>query len=135
MFLDGYPSPNLHNGKSVVMGYYAGPKMVVGCRGSLQVGLQNDPEADWQWFSLDSEDGVVPLGRWIRVAIEADVGGTANAWIDGQPISLRANRPAGTTLRPSFGAFYLGADPVDGQAFPGSIQEAWVWSGPSRLAP
>lgn len=127
VFLASYPSPLLHNGRAVVMGFYAGPKLLVTSRGRIQVGGQRGHEGHWNWFAPESRDGAVPLGRWTTLAIEADPqAGRVRAWVDGKEVVLSTTPVPQGRLRPSYGNFLLGADPVDGQQFPGLIAQARV---------
>ena len=130
VFLERYPSSRLHNGRSVVMGYYAGPKILVTDRGGIQAGGQKGSDGNWNWYAPESDPGVVPLGRWTVVEIEADPRGSWRAWVDGKEVKIRSVPVAGDALRPSEGSFVLGADAMDGQLFPGWIAEAWVWERP-----
>lgn len=135
IYLDAYPSPLLHNGRSVAMGYYAGPKILVTDQGAVQAGGQKGGRGIWNWYAPESAPGAVPLGRWTIVSIEADPRGTWRAWVDGREVEIRSRPVAGDSLRPSQGTFSLGSDPVDGQLFPGWISEAWVWEKPLGASP
>lgn len=122
IFLDAWPDPGLHNGRAVVAGFYAGPKLLVTAEGALQAGGQKGREGSWNWYAPESRSQAVPLGRWTEIAIEADPrAGTWKAWVDGRPVPLFSPTNPMGTLRPSFGDFAIGSDPVDGQLFPGKI--------------
>jgi len=127
VFLSSYPSSSLHNGRAVVMGFYAGPKMLVTDQGKIQVGGQRGDEDRWNWYAPESRSGAVPLGRWTTLAIEANpLAGTVRAWVDGKEELLATPPVPQGRLRPSFGNFVIGADPVDGQQFPGLIAQARI---------
>jgi hypothetical protein len=126
--LDAYPSASLHNGRAVVMGFYAGPKILVTNDGRIQVGGQRGNGTSWSWYAPQSEAGKVPLKAWTTLAMEADPAtATFRAWVDGVEVKLTSGvEVAGTLLRPAYGNFVVGADAEDGQDFPGLIDEARV---------
>jgi hypothetical protein len=109
------------------MGFYAGPKLLVTSDGRIQGAVQRGDGSSWSWYAPQSAAGAVPAGRWVTLAIEADPAtADVRAWVDGTEIPLTSSAVAGTLLRPSFGEFRVGADPVDGQDFPGLIDEARI---------
>ena len=125
--LDALPSSSLHNGRAVVMGFYAGPKLLVTSDGRIQGAVQRGDGSSWSWYAPQSAAGAVPTGRWVTLAVEADPATAGvRAWVDGTEVTLTSSAVAGTLLRPSFGEFRVGADPVDGQDFPGLIDEARI---------
>jgi len=126
--LDAYPSATLHNGRAVVMGFYAGPKILVTADGRIQVGGQRGNGTSWSWYAPQSEAGKVPLKAWTTLAMEADPAkATFRAWVDGVEVPLTSGAEvSGSLLRPAYGNFVVGADAQDGQDFPGLIDEARV---------
>lgn len=127
IFLSAYPSSQLHNGRSVVMGFYAGPKIMVTDQGSIQIGGQRGIQRSWNWFNPESRTGVVPLRRWTELAIEVNPAtGKMQAWVDNNEVQLFVFSNLQGRLRPASGNFTVGADPVDGQLFPGLISQARV---------
>lgn len=127
VFMDRYPSSALHNGRSVVLGFYEGPKMVVSDSGSIQIGGQRGEQDSWNWAGGESARDVVPLGRWVDLAVACEEAtGAILAWIDGVPVPMRdANGIRGRWRIPST-PFMVGKDSRDGQAFAGKIDEIRV---------
>lgn len=126
--LESYPASTLHNGRAVVMGFYAGPKILVTDDGRIQVGGQRGNGTSWSWYAPQSEAGKVPLKQWVTLAMEADPAtATFRAWVNGTEVKLTSGvEVAGSLLRPAYGDFVVGADAADGQDFPGLIDEARV---------
>lgn len=129
VWLDEYPSSDLQSGRAVVMGFYEGPKMLVNNRGQLQIGGQRG-DGNWNWFAPESKAGIVPLGRWVDLAVGADSrSGDFYAWVDGKAVATWGGAPvAGSMLRVPMTEFVLGADARDGQKFPGRISEVKIWN-------
>jgi hypothetical protein len=125
VFLDKYPSSSLHNGRSVVMGFYEGPKLLVTDSGRIQVGGQQGTDgAMWNWYA--PQTSIVPVGRWVDLAIAVEAkSGAAWAWVDGAKLALSPGVAAGSWRIPS-GVFVVGKDASDGQEFAGSIDEMRV---------
>jgi hypothetical protein len=127
VFLDKYPSSSLHNGRSVVMGYYEGPKLLVTDSGSIQIGGQRGDGTTWNWAGGESKGGVVPLGRWVDLAIACErATGAVRAWVDGKLVDLSGTSANPGQWRIATTVFVVGKDSQDGQAFDGRIDEIRV---------
>lgn len=127
VFLPSYPSSGLHNGRSVVMGHYEGLKLAVSDSGRLQVaGQQGSVDAGWNWFAPQTAIGVVPVGRWVDLAIAIEwKTGRSWAWVDGGSVVLEGDSPRGEWRIPTT-SFVVGMDSVDDQGFAGKIDEMRV---------
>jgi Concanavalin A-like lectin/glucanases superfamily/Dockerin type I domain len=131
LWLDEYPSPLLHNKASVIAGQYEGLKLLLFSDGRIQAGAQSsDGEAD-AWFAPLSQPGVIPLKRWVDVAVAADASnGQLYAYVDGKPIQLYVPKPVESYgvvgFRSSNSDFTIGRDAIDEQAFKGRIDEVRV---------
>lgn len=136
VYLDAYPSSSLHNGRAVVMGFYEGPKLVVSDTGSLQIGGQRGDGGSWTWAGGESRAKVVPLGRWVDLAVACErATGSVWAWVDGKRVELlgTANNPG--QWRIAITPFVVGKDSQDGQPFTARIDEIRVSRQiPSTLA-
>lgn len=127
--LDKYPSPGLHNGRAVVVGFYEGLKLLVTAHGQVQAGAQRG-DGSWNWFAPETKDSLVPLGRWVDLAVGADQAtGDVFVWIDGKAVpTWSGSEVAGSKVRVATSTFVLGKDAVDGQKFDGQISEVKVWN-------
>lgn len=126
-----YPAATTYNKMAVVMGFYEGMKMGITTTGQLVVAGQKDNSGSYTWYSVRSEAGSVPLGRWTRLAVGCDqTTGEFSAWIDGQPVKLyAATTVAGNRIRVATTNFALGKDAHDdGQEFVGSIGDVKIWN-------
>ncbi len=127
VFLDRYPSNALHSGRSVIVGFYEGPKMLVTDTGSLQIGGQRGESGLWNWAGGETARDVVPLGRWIDLAVACnEATGAVLAWVDGVPVSMREGYGGAGRWRIPSTSFMVGKDSYDGQAFVGKIDEIRV---------
>jgi hypothetical protein len=127
--LDKYPSSSLHNGRAVVVGFYEGLKLLVNDHGQLQAGAQRG-DGTWNWFAPETKDSLVPLGRWVELAVGADQKtGDVHAWIDGEAVATwSGSNVSGSRTRVATSTFVVGQDAVDGQKFDGQIAEVKVWN-------
>jgi hypothetical protein len=133
IWLDEYPSASLWNGGASVMGQYAGLKMLIDNRGRIQAAAQSGNGSSWQWYPPVSDTGVVPLKRWVNVAIAAVRDSSLlYVYIDGVPKQTWVNYAKGAVLRPnplSSYPFNVGNDGQDPQPFPGRIEEIRISNG------
>lgn len=127
VFLDRYPSSALHNGRSVVMGFYEGPKLLVTDSGRIQImGQQQGGAGTWNWAGGETSRNVVPLGRWVDLAFAFERGsGNFLGWVDGVPVELTKPGVLGSWRVPTT-RFTVGKDSRDGQEFAGRIDEIRV---------
>jgi hypothetical protein len=127
VYLEGYPSSSLHNGRAVVMGFYEGPKLVVTDSGSIQIGGQRGDGTSWIWAGGESKAGTVPLGRWVDLAVACErATGAVWAWVDGERVELLRTSVNPGQWRIATTVFMVGKDSQDGQAFAGRIDEIRV---------
>lgn len=127
VFLDRYPSSALHNGRSVVLGFYEGPKLLVTDTGSLQIIGQRSESGNWAWAGGESVRGLVPLGRWVDLAMAVESNsGVFLGWIDGVPVRFQEASGRSGGWRTPATEFVVGKDSRDGQAFAGRIDEIRV---------
>ncbi len=127
VFLDRYPSSALHSGRSVVVGFYEGPKMLVSDSGSLQIGGQRGEQGIWNWAGGETARDVVPLGRWVDLAVACnEATGAVLGWVDGVPVPMREGAAGVGRWRIPSTRFMVGKDSRDGQAFAGKIDEIRV---------
>lgn len=129
VWLDNYPSSSLHNGRAVVMGFYEGLKLLVTDHGQIQAGAQRG-DGSWSWFAPETKAGLVPLGKWVEIAVGADQSsGDVHVWVDGTAVSTwSGSSVSGSKTRVSTSTFVVGRDAVDGQKFDGKISEIKVWN-------
>jgi hypothetical protein len=129
IYLDKYPSASNTGKRGQIFGILGGVKLLVGSDGSLQAaGLQTSPMEAPSYAYPRTASAVVPLGRWVDVAVAVDA--AANqlyAYVNGQPVQLTWPAHSYQRLRTG-GAFALNALTVgntvySGEAFAGNIDE------------
>lgn len=133
IWLDAYPSASLWNGGSALIGQYTGLKLMIDKDGRIQAAAQSGDGADWFWYPPVSDVGVVPLGRWVNVAVSAVRNGSQlYAYVDNVPVAVYNELTPGSTLRPSSTSqfpFTIGNDGQDNQPFPGRVDEIRISKG------
>jgi hypothetical protein len=129
VWLDRYPSSDLHNGRAVVVGFYEGLKLLVTDHGQIQAGAQRG-DGSWNWFAPETKAEAMPLGRWVEVAVGADQStGDVYVWIDGKAVpTWSGSKVSGSKIRVASSTFVVGQDAIDGQKFDGKIAEVKVWN-------
>jgi hypothetical protein len=125
--LSRYPSSSLHNGRAVVVGFYEGLKLLVTDHGQVQAGAQRG-DGSWNWFAPETKDSLVPLNKWVDLAVGADEAtGDVYVWIDGKAVPTWSGAAVvGSKIRIATSTFVVGQDAVDGQKFDGQISEVRV---------
>jgi hypothetical protein len=118
-------------GHGWVLGTYDGVIMLVGPNGELVAGGQKVRNGAGYWIQEISTKGVVPLNRWVNIAVAFDqASGQAYGYIDGSPIQLYnenyTTNPITDPFRVSTGSFFVGDDGSDNYQFSGTIDEIRV---------
>lgn len=127
VFLDRYPSSALHNGRSVVLGFYEGPKLLVTDSGRMQIVGQRGVQGSWSWAGGQTAPNAVPLGKWVDLVMACEEStGMVRGWIDGVAVDLGDASAAMGRWRIPTTQFMVGKDSRDGQAFVGKIDEIRV---------
>jgi hypothetical protein len=73
----------------IFLGSYVGPE--IGMNGSRAIGIyqQAITERGNAWFGVLSEPNVIPIGRWVNIAVAIDQShNDFYLWIDGRPVQL-----------------------------------------------
>jgi len=73
----------------IFLGSYVGPE--IGMNGSRAIGIYQQAKTTGAnaWFGVVSEPGVIPIGRWVDLAVAIDQArNDFYFWIDGRPVQL-----------------------------------------------
>jgi hypothetical protein len=128
IYLDQYSPSSNFNGEFSLVGMYEGLKMQIDTAGRLQAAAQKlDSSGTGYWYPPSSDPGVVPLHRWVDVAVALDqTTGEAYGYIDGVPIQLHGDSTNTDLWRVSTSILTVGEDSRDNQQFTGKIDEIRV---------
>jgi hypothetical protein len=125
IYMSSYSAPNNVNGSSEIMGMYEN-RILIASDGTLYLSSQKVNGDGSYWYGAQSQPGVIPLNRWVDVAMALDDSAhQIYAYIDEKAIALYGTQN-NDSFRVPMSPFTVGDDGVDELGFTGKIDEIRV---------
>lgn len=129
IYMSQYPAASNFKSRTTLVGLYAGIALQILSDGSINLKAQKLAGSTAFWYdTLTTAPGIVPLGRWVDVALAVDttvLPRQVYAYVDGTPVQLYGTA-SNNSFRIYSAPFTIGGDSQDGQSFNGKIDEVRV---------